>query len=166
MADEETMTDDKQRRRARLDVASMTVTPIADGVIGSSYEIGKLPENVYAHCALIGAWFLMRQLGKDDPGAGYAKLLAGELPERREAAGRKVSPWKQSIANALAEATKKSDAPLTPEAALEKVGTFDRARLAQARREPLVVKHYQRLTGATANGGLLNLISAEASNDG
>lgn len=146
------------RRTAKLDTATMTITTFeADGTETGQFAITDMPRATIDYCVLAGAWALMR--GSDDPAAGYARLKAADLPKPRGGERAvKLDPWRVAIAHALVEHTKKSETPLSLDAATAKAGGFNRAQLLAAKKDPVVVKHFHRLAGTSASASVLALI--------
>lgn len=145
------------RRQARFDLAAQTVTLLNDnGEPAQVFDAKRLPANAQAYALLAGMWTFIRS--HEDLDAAYDRLVQGDVPMPREPKGPALSPWRKAIANALVEATKKTDTPLTPEQADARAATLDRVQLAKAKTDPLVVKHYQKLTGGKDSNPLLALI--------
>ena len=132
----------KARRTGRLNHATTSVT-VTEGKGGAprEYDFSAMSSTVMHHLALVGAWNLFRMA--DDMDALHAELTAGRLPEASAA----PSVWRQAIAAAFVEATKKAASPLTREQADARVTNLTPTEFRQAKNDPAVIKHYMKLTG-------------------
>jgi hypothetical protein len=147
------------RAKSTFDLSAMTLgITWADGT-SSSFDATKLPEPSKNFLLLRGMSYYLR--GQAKPDEAFAELISGTVPTRREAgeAARKPNPWRSAIAHALVEMTKKADNPLTLEAASAKADSLDRTQINDLKADPVVVKHYARLTGKSASTSpLLSLV--------
>lgn len=141
-------TEAKAKRRSYvIDLSTQSVTVFsADGENVGLYNLSDLPADVVTGLSLKGLSNELRG-GKTEAEA-FASLKSGNVPVRAPKAEAGLDAWRMACAHAAVEATKKSDAPLTLEAAKEKAAAFDRAKLSAAKKDPLVVKHYARLSGS------------------
>jgi hypothetical protein len=133
------------RTRAEIDAGSGTLK-LGD----TTYSTAGLSDTVLRYLALVG---LQRAVSTaKDPAATYAKLQAGELPGRggRPAKPKEPNPWKLAYAHAKVESTRRTDAPLTLDQAKAAAEALDREALRTMKTNPLVVKHYAKLTGQGA----------------
>jgi hypothetical protein len=137
------------RRVAKLDHATLTITtPDENGA--STYHVGALPEAARQWAMMQGVWTFMRMA--DDPDAAFARLQSGNIPRPRsgEKPPKKPNAWRLAYAHALVEETKKSENPLTIDAATETARKLSLPALKSAKVHPLVIKHFHRLNGSTA----------------
>lgn len=139
---------------ALIDVAARTVT--SEGV---AYKLDDLKPEMQTRVALIGLRFELRS------GKTFASLVAGDVrPVRVEKPTEKpLSNWQRAIVGALVESTKKAGANALDAAEAERrVRTLDKEKIASYRRNPLVVKHYDKITGAGASlHSLIEIPAAE-----
>ena len=144
------------RRAAKLDHQAMTITtPDENGA--SIYHVDALPEPVKRYLMMTGAWTFMRMA--NDPDAAFARLQSGSLPKQRgEKAPKKPNAWRLAYAHALVDETKKSENPLTLDAATEMARKLSRPALASAKAHSLVVKHFNRLNPSAGVPSLAALI--------
>lgn len=127
----------------------------------NSFNLAALPQSVIDHLFLVGFKLVVGRA--DDRTKMFKALEAGELTIRKPAGPKelKLSPWRLAIAHAMVEATKKTDAPLTLDAAKEKASALTKEQVAPAKTDALVVKHFNKLNGAAPNGGgLAGLLAA------
>ena len=145
------------RRASTLDLPNKTVYVTEQDKPDKSFALGTLPDHVQTHMAVFGLWMALRQA--DDMDAAYAKFVAGELPAPRKVGGAaEINPWRQAIADALVVISARGDNKLTPEQALEHALKLTREQVASAKTDELVIKHYNKLTGATKNSVLQGLL--------
>jgi len=145
------------RRNAKLDHATLTITtPDENGA--STYHVDALPEPVKRWATMQGVWTFMRM--SDDPDAAFARLQSGNLPKQRTGEKKPPKPntWRLAMAHAMVEKTRKSDSPMTLDAALDRVRATSRADLVKAKLAPLVIKHFHRLNGSDPDQSLAALI--------
>jgi hypothetical protein len=130
------------QRRSSIDLDSCTVTIPEVGTFG----LANLPSPVISYLTLRG---LARELlAAEWPLDKFNDLKAGKLSDRPEAKAKQPNHWRAAIAAALIEAAKKTGSVMTTAEAADRAGRMDRAAVARAKCDPLVVKHYARLTGA------------------
>jgi hypothetical protein len=151
------ITERAPKRFAKRDAATMTISAFnADGSPAGTFDAHELSQTIMNAMALDGAWAFIR--GAPTPEEGWVNLKAGKLPKQRygEKAPRQLSLWKQATAHALVERTRKSDSPYTLETALDRVRELTRDELVKNKSHPLVVKHYHKLAGTTAQADTLD----------
>lgn len=148
------------RRRSVIDAAQHTVTVSEpDGTEIGTFSTAGLAQAAKDHFALAGMWGYLR--GQPDVAAAHKKLVEGHVPAPRQASAEpKLSDWRQAIALALVEATKKAPEPLTLDQAKAKAAAVSRDNLTKAKTDPVVVKHYNKITGKSADAGVLSLFDA------
>lgn len=152
-------TERAPRRTAKRDANAMTISAFnADGSPAGTFDARELPSPVFSAMALEGAWAFMR--AAENPEIGWQNLKVGKLPKQRngEKAPKKVSLWRQAVAHALVEKTRKTDSPYTLETALDRTRMMTREDLIPNKSHPLVVKHFHRLSGTSTPDTLEALI--------
>lgn len=124
---------------------------------GTTYAVSGLSPYIAEQLKLRGMALLLHRSSK--PADTYAAFHAGRLTAREPKPTKGPSHWRKAVALALVEHTKKSDAPLTLDAAQARADGLSRADLAASRRDPLVVKHHAKLSGAVNGGSFLTSLS-------
>lgn len=152
----ETQTKPKKDRGPSgiIDDAAGTVT------FGSAaYRLDDLSSDVVRHLALVGLRHTL-VAGR----VTFEELLSGTVSHRRTAATKAPPPWREAIAAAIVEKTKKSAAPVDLETARSHVAAMTREQRDQMRGDPIVAKHFQRLAsgGVSPLDALLNGRAAPA----
>lgn len=148
------------RRRSVIDTATHTITVSEpDGTEIGTFSAAGLSQAAKDHFALAGMWGYLR--GQPDVAAAHKRLVEGHVPAPRQASAEpKLSDWRQAIAMALVEATKKAPEPLTLDQAKAKAAAISRDNLIKAKTDPVVVKYFNKITGKQADAGVLGLLDA------
>jgi hypothetical protein len=146
MSDAETTK--KTRSEGYIDQQNLLIN--RDGV---SYTLAGLPENVVTYLALVGLDHKVRTGGRNT----YEKLKAGAT--QRPSASNELDPWRLAIAHSIVEQTKKTATPVMLDAAKVQAEAVTRENLVEAKKRPLVVKHWRKLTNLP-EAGVLDLLSA------
>ena len=161
----ETVAKQPRRRWSYAD-DYMTVNlgePTGDTVTSLVFDMGTLPEKAYAHLAAFAVTILCGRV--DDPAAEFARLVTGVAAERKPKSEPKpkVDFWRQAIALAFVDSTKKAPAgQMTIETATEKAKAIGKERLRELKLDPVVVKHFNKLTGGTKGYSVAALLADEA----
>lgn len=164
----ETQTVEKKHRRRwsfsdNFGIVFMAEPPIAPNTEGTSqqFDISNLPEACYAYVAAFGVSVLLGR--SDDVTATFATLVSGEAAKPKPKAEKKVAPnfWRQAIANTYVDITKKLPNPMTLEAATIKANGLERSVLMRLKGDPAVIRHHNKLTGATQGYSVKALLEAE-----
>ena len=130
------------RRKSTLDLVAKTLTITeADGVTSTTYEVASLPANVQT-------WLMLNKLGDViRAGGSYEGLAKGELPTRTVGKPEAINPWRQALANALVDLTKKTPAPMSAADALAKSLSLTTAEVHGYKTDVSVVRHYNNIMG-------------------
>jgi hypothetical protein len=121
-----------------------------------AFDLTKLPPNVVDHLSYIGFSVVVGR--SKDRSATYASLVAGNITTRKPAGPKKLSNWRQAIANAFVEATKKTLVPMSIDDAKAKAADLTADQVRNLKTDAVVIKHYNKLTGNV--GGLSALLAA------
>lgn len=137
------------RRKWRYDPEARTVTMTEPSGSQSTYPLATLPQASQDHIMQLG---LVLFLGRaSSPDETYDALTTGGgWTYRGEAKPRVVSHWKQAVANALADFSKKAGTPLSADDASAKVNAMDRKDFNKLKSDASVVKHWRKLSGVEA----------------
>lgn len=157
----------KHRRRwsfsDNFGIVFMAEPPVSPGTEGTTqqFDISNLPEACYAYVAAFGVSVLLGR--SDDVTATFATLVSGEAAKPKPKAEKKVAPnfWRQAIANTYVDITKKLPNPMTLEAATIKANGLERSILMRLKGDPAVIRHHNKLTGATQGYSVKALLEAE-----
>lgn len=134
----ETTAPAKIRRHSFIDQANGSVT-----VEGLEYHLEGIPPHVVTWLALDGLRGVILTGGND----AIDKLRNGKTPGRVKVE-KELDPWRLASAHAIVEHTKKLPEPVSLDAAKVKATNMSREQLAAAKTDPLVVKHWRKVTGA------------------
>lgn len=165
-----TTTEKKSRRRFGFGDDYMSVIvrePSQDGqsVGVSTFDLSGVSvsnEVAYKHLAAFGASVLLGR--SDDMQAEFLRIVSGKAAERKVSVAKPKVPnfWRQAIALAYVDATKKAaNGQMTLEAATEKANGLERSVLMRLKGDPAVIKHHNKLTGATQGYSVKALLEAE-----
>ena len=136
MSETETVaTTKKARSEGFIDQIGRVV--VRDGV---TYGLGDLPDHVVGYLALVGLDYKVRT-GKD----AYAKLKGGAT--QKAAAAHELDPWRLAVAHTIVEQSKKT---ISLDDAKAQAAEIDRTKLIELKKDPAVVKHWRKITGAPA----------------
>lgn len=142
--------DAKPRSQARLDLVGAVLT--LDGI---PYALSDLAEPVRAWLGLRG--LVGRLLSVEDRAAAWQALRDGKTPADRVSGVKEIDAWRRAYALALADRrckdegakSKSPEAATILAAALESAAKLDRVGVANAKKIPAVVTHWNKLTGHT-----------------
>ena len=135
-------------------MSAVVAEPHGEVVSVATFDMTTLPPLAYAHVAAFGVSVLCGRA--DDPAREFARRVSGAAAAAKPKAPPKVNYWRQAIALALVDATKKSESPLTLDAATISATGMTVAHVKEAKNDPKVVTHYRKLAGITSSvAGLL-----------
>lgn len=126
------------------------------------FSLGQVTGLPQLHLAAFGASILLGRA--DDPVKEFERITSGEAAKRKEPKGKPVpvSFWRQAIALAYIDATKKAPSgQMTLEAATAKANGLDRTVMMRLKGDPAVIKHHNKLSGATTGYSVKSLLEAE-----
>ncbi len=129
-----------------------------DGGIAAVFNMSLLPFAATDYLSQMGLVAVLSR--SETPNETFKGLCDGSFPRNRGAVEKKtkVSDWRLAIASALVEATKKLPEPLSLEQATAKALALPRGKLADAKKDQLVLKHYNKLHPEDNVGDLLALV--------
>lgn len=133
------------RRSSVIDIAKRELS--IDGIM---YSLRGLDPAVIDGLALDG--LRLRILtAKADPMETYRSIQRGHLALRMPAKPVELDPWRRSIAMAIVDASRKTDAAITLDNAITMARFMDRGAMMKAKQDPKVIANYRKLTGDTAS---------------
>jgi len=137
------------RIKVSYDVGAGAVT-VQDGDSVRTHSLDGIPEPVRTHLALMGLHVATHR--SIDAAETVRRMQAGQIPGRASAQPKvELSDWRLAYAHAKVEQTKKLDSPLSLDDAKAVAKALTREQLGDIKKHPLVVKHYNKLTGASAD---------------
>lgn len=163
-------TEKKSRRRFTFGDDYMSVIVREPGSVAgsppdvSTFNLDDVKSNTvaYAHAAAFGVSVLLGR--SDNMLAEFTRIVSGGAAERKEPKAKAVPPnfWRQAIALAYVDATKKAPSgQMTIEAATAKANGLERGVMMRLKGDPAVIKHHNKLTGATTGYSVKALLEAE-----
>jgi hypothetical protein len=162
----DTVAEKKQRRRFSFGDDYMSVIAREPGKPeASTFYLSDLKENTiaYAHAAAFGVSVLLGR--SDDMLEEFMRILSGKAAERKVSVAKPKVPnfWRQAIALTFVDVSKKApNGQMTLEAATAKANGLERSVLMRLKGDPAVIKHHNKLTGATQGYSVKALFEAEA----
>ncbi len=133
------------RIKVSYDVGAGAVT-VQEGDSVRTHSLDGIPEPVRTHLALMGLHVVTHR--SIDAAETVRRMQAGQIPGRASAQPKaELSDWRLAYAHAKVEQTKKSDAPLNLDDAKAVAKALTREQLSAIKKNPLVVKHFAKLTG-------------------
>lgn len=141
-----TVTETKTRRTFSRDGGVVTMH---EGGVATVFVTSSLPTSSTEYLVYLGLTaFLSRS---DDVTAQFKRLVDGEEMGKKgkPASAKAVDLWRQAIALAYVETTKKAPAgQMTLEVATAKAIGLDKDKVKRLKLDPAVVKHYNKIAGA------------------
>ncbi len=138
----------RQRASTEFNYAAETATVTAsDGSPVFTVSLEGIDDPMIRRLALRGLTYLAGSCAKLD--TLVESLKAGTYGDGRAPASKPKAapgPWRDAVAYAIVESAKKAGRPVTLEAAKDRVATFDTAQVRNMKTDPLVVKHYNKIT--------------------
>lgn len=140
------------RRKWRFASDTRILTMLEPNGSSSTFPLSSLPPASLYYVTQIGLKSLL--INADNADTAFAELEAGKFPQPSTATAKPkpVNEWRQAIAAALVDATKKSETPLALADAQAKAATLDVAAVNGMKTDPAVIKFYHRLRGTTPVG--------------
>lgn len=139
------------RRRWSFSDDYMTATVVSKpkGTGSVSFDLSLLSPVAFAHIAALGVSIVCGRA--DDMAAEFARMVSGEASKpRAKAAPKVVNFWRQAIAAAYVEGTKKAAAgQMTLETATAKANGLEKSVVSRLKTDPAVIKQWNKLTGGT-----------------
>ena len=141
------------------DFASATMH---DGAKSEYFQLDTLPEASRAYLIYMGLTVLLSRTDKTTE--AFQRLVDGNTGRKP---GRVAAPkrdfWREAIAHAFVETTKKApDGQMTIEVAHEKAKELHKDRVKQLKLDPIVVKHFNKLSGGTIGYSVSAMLAEEA----
>lgn len=162
---QQTVTKKANRKWTHDDAFS--VATMKEGEVERVIVLADLPETSKAYLVYFGLTvYLSRATTTDEIAKAFKRLVDGEKMGVRgsgKTATPKVDFWRQAIAHAFVESTKKAPAgQMTIEAAHEKAKGLDKDRVKKLKLDPVVVKHFNKLSGGTIGYSVSAMLADEA----
>ena len=133
-----------------------------DGAKSEYFQLDTLPETSRAYLIYMGLTVVLSRTDKATE--AFQRLVDGNTWRKP---GRVAAPkrdfWREAIAHAFVEATKKAPAgQMTIEAAHEKAKELHKDHVKQLKLDPVVVKHFNKLSGGTIGYSVFAMLAEEA----
>ncbi len=133
------------RIKVSYDVAAGSVT-VQEGDGVRTHSLDGIPEPVRTHLALMGLHVATHR--SSDAAETVRRMQAGQIPGRASAQPKaELSDWRLAYAHAKVEQTRRADAPIGLDDAKAAAKALTREQLGEIKKNPLVVKHFAKMTG-------------------
>lgn len=156
----------RTRLRSWSHSEDFNVAVLTEAGEAKSYDVSTLPERSRGYLAYVGLTMFLGRAKSDELAIAFKRLVDAEgLGEHR--GGRKATAapkrdfWREAAAKALVDATRKSHTPLSEEAATEKAATYTKEQMRGLRYDALVLRHFNKLSGATKGYSIASLMAVE-----
>jgi hypothetical protein len=149
----------KERRKWRFAADTRILTMLEPNGSSSAFPFSSLPAASLDYATQLGLVHILSRA--DNAELAFGKLEAGDFPQPGEPKAPALPGWRQAIAAALVDATKKHDLPLSQDAAQAKAAALDTVAVNGMKTDPAVIKFYHKLRG-TAPVGVASLLAVAA----
>lgn len=146
----EVVTASPTRRKWRFAADTRILTMLEPNGSSSTFPLSSLPPASLDYVTQIGLKSLL--INADNADTAFAELEAGKFPQPGETKAPALPGWRQAIAAALVDATKKSETPLALADAQAKAAALEVAAVNGMKTDPAVIKFYHKLRGTTPVG--------------
>ena len=144
----------RPKTKTSFDAAKYVVTIHEPGADPVHYDLSALSADTSRQLIGKGTAAYLTQ-APDGHAEAYKRLKAGEYSNRKPAAPKVMDPWRQAIAHAAVEDTKKSDTPMSIEDAKAKAAALPIDEVKKRKTHAGVLKHYHKITGTAPVATLL-----------